>query len=80
MRLYRTFLLREMVSGVRGRLHVPARLLVGERDPVVRPSLLSGRERYADDLTIEIVPSCGHWMPAERPDLVAERLLSPDQQ
>jgi len=75
--LYRTFLTREMVRGVRGRLHVPARLVVGARDPVVRPSLVSGRERYADDLTIEFVPDCGHWIPAERPDLIAERVLSP---
>jgi pimeloyl-ACP methyl ester carboxylesterase len=75
--LYRTFLTREMVRGVGGRLHVPARLVVGARDPVVRPSLVTGRERYADDLTIEFVPDCGHWIPAERPDLVAERVLSP---
>jgi pimeloyl-ACP methyl ester carboxylesterase len=79
VQLYRTFVLREMAGGVRGRLQVPARLVVGERDLVVRPSLLAGRERYADDLTIELVPSCGHWIPAERPDLVVERLLLPDQ-
>jgi pimeloyl-ACP methyl ester carboxylesterase len=77
VRLYRTFVLREAVRGARGRLHVPARLVVGARDPVIRPSLLAGRERYADDLTIEVVPDCGHWIPAERPDLVAERALSP---
>jgi pimeloyl-ACP methyl ester carboxylesterase len=77
VQLYRTFLLREALHGARGRLHVPTRLVVGERDPVVRPSLLAGRERFADDLTIELVPDCGHWIPAERPDLVAERVLSP---
>jgi pimeloyl-ACP methyl ester carboxylesterase len=77
VQLYRTFLVREMVRGARGRLHVPARLVIGARDPVVRPSLVSGRERFADDLTIELVPDCGHWIPAERPDLVAERVLSP---
>jgi pimeloyl-ACP methyl ester carboxylesterase len=77
VQLYRTFLLREAVRGARGRLRVPARLVVGARDPVVRPSLLAGRERFADDLTIELVPGCGHWIPAERPDLVAERVLSP---
>jgi pimeloyl-ACP methyl ester carboxylesterase len=77
VQLYRTFLLREAVRGARGRLHVPTRLVVGARDPVVRPSLLAGRQRFADDLTIELVPDCGHWIPAERPDLVAERVLSP---
>jgi pimeloyl-ACP methyl ester carboxylesterase len=76
VQLYRTFLLREAVRGARARLHVPTRLVVGARDPVVRPSLLAGRERHADDLTIELVPDCGHWIPAERPDLVAERVLA----
>jgi pimeloyl-ACP methyl ester carboxylesterase len=74
--LYRTFLLREAAAGTRARLRVPARVVVGERDAVVRPSLLAGRERHADELTIELVPSVGHWIPAERPDLVAERALS----
>src|SRR5262249_39810142 len=73
--LYRTFLLRDLPAGARGRLRVPGRLVVGERDPVVRPSLLAGRERWADDLVIERVPGVGHWIPAERPDLVAERAL-----
>ncbi|MEN3280492.1 MAG: hypothetical protein V7607_1632 [Solirubrobacteraceae bacterium] len=26
---------------------------------------------------IELVPDCGHWIPAERADLVAQRVLSP---
>jgi pimeloyl-ACP methyl ester carboxylesterase len=77
VQLYRTFLLRELAAGTRGRLHVPARLVVGGDDPVVRPSLLAGRERHADELTVELVAGCGHWIPAERPDLVAERALSP---
>jgi pimeloyl-ACP methyl ester carboxylesterase len=74
--LYRTFLLREAAFGARGRLRVPAQLVVGERDPVVRPSLVDGRDRAADALTIERIPGVGHWIPAERPDLVAERALS----
>jgi pimeloyl-ACP methyl ester carboxylesterase len=77
VQLYRTFVLREVAAGTRGRLRVPARLVVGAHDPVVRPSLLAGRERHADDLTVELVAGCGHWIPAERPDLVAERALSP---
>jgi pimeloyl-ACP methyl ester carboxylesterase len=77
VQLYRTFVLRELAARTHGRLHVPARLVVGAHDPVVRPSLLAGRERHADDLTVELVAGCGHWIPAERPDLVAERALSP---
>jgi len=77
VQLYRTFVVRELAAGTRGRLHVPARLVVGAHDPVVRPSLLAGRDRHADDLSVELVAGCGHWIPAERPDLVAERALSP---
>jgi pimeloyl-ACP methyl ester carboxylesterase len=75
VQLYRTFVLREAAARARGRLQVPGRLIVGERDPVVRPSLLASRERHADALTIERVPGVGHWIPSERPDLVAERVL-----
>ena len=28
------------------------------------------------DLTLEVVRGCGHWMPEERPDLIAERALA----
>jgi pimeloyl-ACP methyl ester carboxylesterase len=77
VQLYRTFVVRELAAGTRGRLHVPARLVVGAHDPVVRPSLLAGRDRHADDLSVELVAGCGHWILAERPDLVAERALSP---
>jgi pimeloyl-ACP methyl ester carboxylesterase len=71
--LYRTFLVRELLRGGGGRLRVPMLLLTGAGDPVVRPAMLRGRERFADDLTIEIVPDCGHFLPEERPQLVAER-------
>jgi len=74
--LYRTFLTREAVRTGGGRLRVPALLLSGDRDPAVRPAMLEGREGRADDLTIEMVPGCGHFLPEERPDVVAERARS----
>jgi pimeloyl-ACP methyl ester carboxylesterase len=33
---------------------------------------LAGRT-HADDMEIELVPGCGHFIADERPDLVAER-------
>jgi pimeloyl-ACP methyl ester carboxylesterase len=74
--LYRTFLLHEAGRAPGGRLHVPTRLLSGEHDPAIPPVLLEGAEQYADDLTVEIVPGCGHFVPEERPELVAERALA----
>jgi pimeloyl-ACP methyl ester carboxylesterase len=73
--LYRTFLLHEAGRVPGGRLHVPTRLMTGERDAAVPPVLLEGAEREADDLAVETIPGCGHFVPEERPELVAERAL-----
>jgi pimeloyl-ACP methyl ester carboxylesterase len=74
--LYRTFLLHEAGRAPEGRLHVPTRLLSGEHDPAIPPVLLEGAEQYGDDLAVEILPGCGHFVPEERPELVAERALA----
>ena len=58
------------------RLTVPARLLFGARDFAISKSLLRGHEDHADDLEIELVPDSGHFLPDERPDLVADRALA----
>jgi pimeloyl-ACP methyl ester carboxylesterase len=71
--LYRTFLMREVGRTPGGRLAMPTRMMLGAGDPAIRPFLLEGAEREADDLTVEIVPDCGHFVPEERPQLVAER-------
>ena len=76
VQLYRTFLLREAGRTPRGRLHVPTRIVSGAKDPAIPPVLFAGAERQADDLTVEIVPACGHFVPEERPELVAERALA----
>ena len=71
--LYRTFLTREAGRTPGGRLAVPTRIMIGAGDPAIRPFLLEGAERDADDLAVEIVPECGHFVPEERPQLVVER-------
>jgi pimeloyl-ACP methyl ester carboxylesterase len=52
---------------------VPTRILFGTDDLALSPSLLRGYEPYADDLQVETVPGCGHFIADERPELVAER-------
>jgi len=76
--VYRSFLTRELPRLRKGhyrsrRLTVPTLLLAGEADPVVRGSVLTGYEPYADDMTVETVESCGHFVAEERPDVVIER-------
>jgi pimeloyl-ACP methyl ester carboxylesterase len=74
--LYRTFLVREAGRTPGGPLSMPTRMMVGASDPAIRPFLLEGAERDADDLVVEVVPDCGHFVPEERPQLVAERALA----
>ena len=79
--LYRTYLLREAGPVVGGRyrkerLTVPALVLHGDRDPILPPVLFEGHEQYADEMTIESIPGAGHFLPEERPELVAERVLA----
>ena len=78
--LYRTFLLREFVSVIRGRylsmhLSVPTLILFGVRDFAISTRLLHGYAPYADDLKVEFVPNCGHFIAEERPRLVTRRIL-----
>ena len=78
VQMYRVFNWREALPIARGRyfgqrLTVPTLLLFGEDDFALRPELLAGYERHADDMRVELVPGCGHFIADERPELVAER-------
>lgn len=77
VQMYRTFNLREMPGILRGRyararLQVPTRLMIGEDDPLPHQAI-TGIERHADEMELERVPDCGHFIADEMPDLVAER-------
>lgn len=79
-RLYRTFLLRELPAIARGtyapqRLTVPTRLVIGRSDPVITAAGVAGFEAHADDMTVELIDG-GHFLPEERPDAVAARILA----
>jgi pimeloyl-ACP methyl ester carboxylesterase len=70
-RLYRSFLTREL-TGRHGRLAVPARLLLGRREPL-------GHYIAANfPGEVEIVEGVGHFVPEEAPELVAERIRAAD--
>ena len=80
-RLYRYYLqtarevlLRRAYAGQ--QLSVPTRLLFGADDFYIPLALLQNIETHGDDLTLEVIRGCSHWMPEERPDLIAERALA----
>lgn len=76
--MYRVFNLREVGPIARGRyakarLEVPTKLLFGTGDAALNHNLLAGYERHADDMQLEKVDNCGHFIADEMPQLVAER-------
>ncbi|HEV2857364.1 MAG TPA: alpha/beta hydrolase [Solirubrobacterales bacterium] len=77
VQMYRVFNLREVPAMARGRyadahLRVPTHLLFGAQSPLPHQAV-RGYERYAEEMELEIVPDCGHFIADEMPDLVAER-------
>ncbi len=76
VQVYRVFVLRESLRVARGRyassrLTVPTRLVVGADDQVISAPMLSGWEPHADEMSVSVVPGCGHFIADERPGLVA---------
>jgi pimeloyl-ACP methyl ester carboxylesterase len=78
VQMYRVFNWHELMPILSGRyaeqrLTVPTRLVFGSDDSVLRPEMLRGHEHHADDMEVELVPGCGHFIADEMPDLVAAR-------
>ena len=81
VQLYRSFIYRETLPILRGRyasarLTVPTRLLFGSDDRALPAVLTGGFEEHVDDMSVELVAGCGHFIADERPELVAERALA----
>lgn len=56
------------------RVRVPTRVIWGEKDKALLPSLLDGLDEYVDDLRIERLPQASHWVVHEVPALVNQWL------
>jgi pimeloyl-ACP methyl ester carboxylesterase len=79
-RLYRSFL-RELPTLVRGRysaseLSVPTRLIFGCRDPVLTTRAVEDCAAQSDRIELQLVPDAGHFVVDEKPELVADALLT----
>jgi len=55
-------------------VRVPTRVLWGEADRALPPSLLDGLARWVPDLQIERVPGASHWIIHEQPERVAQAI------
>jgi pimeloyl-ACP methyl ester carboxylesterase len=75
--VYRTFLTTELLESARGRwndarLRVPTLHLHGLDDGAIHPAVLRGWEDHADDMRLELVPGCGHFIAEQCPEIVLE--------
>ena len=64
---------RFTVHSKRMRLHVSTLHVNGEQDPLTQ-GLSHAYLAYADDMALELVPNCGHFIAEERPSWLIERL------
>jgi pimeloyl-ACP methyl ester carboxylesterase len=74
VQMYRTFLLHELPRlgrYQRERLEPPTRLLIGRRDPIYSRALMDGWQDHARDMTVDVIPDAGHFLPEEAPAEVA---------
>jgi len=69
----------EIVRGLRKfrgwHLKVPTLHLLGEHDPLT-PRIPHNFDPYADDMRIEVLPDCGHFIPEEAPAQLLSKLAS----
>ena len=77
-RWYRSFQTKEMLRWMRGeyddaRVNVPVRWLTGTEDPVITAGLTDGYAYRISDFEVELVDGVGHWIVAQRPELVLDR-------
>jgi pimeloyl-ACP methyl ester carboxylesterase len=78
-RWYRSFQTKEMLRWMRGeyedaRVNVPVRWLTGTEDPVITADLTDGYAERISDFKAELVDGVGHWIVAQRPELVLDRI------
>ncbi len=73
--LYRNFLIDELqqLNNYKKRQYTfPTKLLIGNNDPIINPSLFQTMQ-IDKAVRIEIIKNCGHFIPEEKPEVVIER-------
>jgi pimeloyl-ACP methyl ester carboxylesterase len=72
--LYRCYLKQVLALNARPydalRLTVPTHLVLGRGDQAIPEAVVTGFEPHADDMSLELVDGCGHFVPEERPDVL----------
>ena len=65
----------ERSAGLGDRIHVPALMIMAERDAILPPSACDAMEALIPDLEKYLVRGSGHWTQQEKPDEVSGKLV-----
>lgn len=57
-----------------GEIEIPALVLCGEDSDTISPDLARSQAERLGSAGVEVVPDTGHFLPMERPDVVADRV------
>lgn len=57
------------------KVDVPTTIIVGTRDTLTPPVLARGMAATIPGATLEVLPGCGHMLPYEAPDVIADAVL-----
>jgi len=58
----------EILAGTPEEIGVPCLMISSEDDIFLPPSCAEGMEQYVADLERRLIPECGHWTQAEKPE------------
>lgn len=62
-------------AGLPTRIHVPALMIMADRDVVLQPRFADGMGAFIPDLTKVLIGDCGHWTQQEKPAETSAAIL-----
>ncbi len=69
---YRNIFRTDMMRRDWPTLSIPTLMIWGEDDTALGVELTHGTERYVEDLTLQYLPNCSHWVQQDQPERVNE--------
>jgi pimeloyl-ACP methyl ester carboxylesterase len=64
-----------ILAGTSDHIRVPCLMISAEDDIFLPPNLVQGMEECVPDLEKHLIPECGHWTQAEKPNVVNQVII-----
>jgi len=61
------------------RVEVPTTVVWGDADLSMHPAIAAGSQRYAEQMELRRLRGVSHWVPEERPEVVAQAVVEGDE-